>query len=395
MPTLLTRLAVFVPLASFSLSAAFAQAPGDRDGSLLEQQRRLEDLRAQRMETEVREALREAERVGRTDPAQAVAKLKAALINLEDDLALSQARRNELARTLTARIRHWNAESDRADRQSPDLSGRVARPTPIPQAQPGRPGSEDPRDRAAERIRQTNEIVGNGKSLNKQQGRAFSEASRDVARSASPPHESMDFPADWRERISRPTRQSVKMTAKEKAILEALQRPIAVDFDKVRLEEVIDYLEKATGLTIFLDKKALEDASASYDSPITMHARQASVRTVLRKVLGDVGLTYVVKDETIEVVTPTQAKEMLVARTYPVGDLIGLVDFRLGPVLTQVQMLQNIRQLLDLIQSTIEPASWEANGHGGSGTIVFYPATMSLIVKQSAEVHYKLGGILP
>ena len=83
MPTLLTRLALLVPLAGLSLSPAFAQAPGDGDGSMLEQRRRLEDLRAQRMEAEVREALREADRVGRTDPAQAVATLKAALISLE------------------------------------------------------------------------------------------------------------------------------------------------------------------------------------------------------------------------------------------------------------------------------------------------------------------------
>ena len=76
-------------------------------------------------------------------------------------------------------------------------------------------------------------------------------------------------------------------------------------------------------------------------------------------------------------------------------ELVGLVDFRLGPILTQIQMAQNIRQLIDLIQSTIEPSSWEANGRGGLGTIVFYPATMSLIVKQTAEVHYKLSGTLP
>jgi hypothetical protein len=236
--------------------------------------------------------------------------------------------------------------------------------------------------------------LGNAKTLTKQQARGLGEASRDVARSSTLPRESMDFPSDWRERINRPTRQSVKMTAKEKAILEALQKPIPIDFDKVRLEEVIDYLEKATGLSILLDKKALEDAGASYDSPITIHARQVSLRTVLRKVLGDVNLTYVVKDETIEVVTQAQAKEMLVARTYPIGDIAGLVDFRLGPVLGQIQALQNVRQIIDLIQSTIEPSTWEANGHGGLGTIVFYPPTMSLIVKQTAEVHLTLSGAL-
>jgi hypothetical protein len=42
---------------------------------------------------------------------------------------------------------------------------------------------------------------------------------------------------------------------------------------------------------------------------------------------------------------------------------------------------------------TIEPNSWEARGAQGGGTIAYDPITMSLIIKQTAEVHYQLSGL--
>jgi hypothetical protein len=43
-----------------------------------------------------------------------------------------------------------------------------------------------------------------------------------------------------------------------------------------------------------------------------------------------------------------------------------------------------------MIQTSVDPQSWQANG--GNGSIVFNAPSMSLIIKQSAEVHALLGG---
>jgi hypothetical protein len=43
-----------------------------------------------------------------------------------------------------------------------------------------------------------------------------------------------------------------------------------------------------------------------------------------------------------------------------------------------------------MIQTNVEPESWKING--GPGTIVFDPARLMLVVKQTAEIHYMLGG---
>ena len=43
-----------------------------------------------------------------------------------------------------------------------------------------------------------------------------------------------------------------------------------------------------------------------------MRAKKVTLRTVLKKVFGDLGLTYIIKDATIEVMTPERAKNFTV-----------------------------------------------------------------------------------
>ena len=46
--------------------------------------------------------------------------------------------------------------------------------------------------------------------------------------------------------------------------------------------------------------------------------------------------------------------------------------------------------LVDLIQTTIQPDSWDVNG--GPGTIVYYAPLHALVVRATSEVHHKIGG---
>ena len=60
----------------------------------------------------------------------------------------------------------------------------------------------------------------------------------------------------------------------------------------------------------------------------------------------------------------------------------------------QLQMMQNAATLIALIQTTIEPSSWQVNG--GPGTIFFHAPTLSLVVRQTSEFHlthgFSIGG---
>lgn len=50
------------------------------------------------------------------------------------------------------------------------------------------------------------------------------------------------------------------------------------------------------------------------------------------------------------------------------------------------------QDLIDLIESTIGPDTWDVNG--GQGTIRYWQPGMALVVRQTSEVHAQLGGAL-
>ncbi len=49
-------------------------------------------------------------------------------------------------------------------------------------------------------------------------------------------------------------------------------------------------------------------------------------------------------------------------------------------------------QLIDLIQNTIEPDSWQVNG--GKGSIYYFDQLKVLVIRQTGEVHHQIGGVL-
>ena len=71
------------------------------------------------------------------------------------------------------------------------------------------------------------------------------------------------------------------------------------------------------------------------------------------------------------------------------GDLQALTDVRIPAFARKAQAIQTINDMIGVIVGTVEPNSWWVNG--GPGRIVFEPTTMTLIVTQTAEVHYMLG----
>jgi hypothetical protein len=133
-------------------------------------------------------------------------------------------------------------------------------------------------------------------------------------------------------------------------------------------------LQTYLGQPIVVDMAALKQAEIPYDSPITANLKKLSVRTLLRAILADVGLTYTIRDDAIEITTPQRARETVVTRVYYVGDLLGDV-----PELRPFWAVE----LINLIQSTVDPQSWQRNG--GAGTIFYHPITNSIIVKQGVE----------
>src|SRR5262249_41279591 len=218
---------------------------------------------------------------------------------------------------------------------------------------------------------------------------------QDVDRSAMLPIGDIEFPKDWAAKTKMRKAAQNPLTDKERAILEALNKPITLELRDVKFYEIIDHLQDLLGQPIVVDEEALKGANVTEDSMASARAkRPTAARSVLRQVLSPLELTYVVKDQAIFVTTKEKAKQLMTVRTYYLGDVLGTFSTYLPPALNQMQMAQNVGYIVDLIKRTIDPDSWADNGRDGQGTIAFDPITMSLVVRQSAEVHFMIGGSL-
>jgi hypothetical protein len=205
----------------------------------------------------------------------------------------------------------------------------------------------------------------------------------------------MDYtlPADWVEKSKRGYKQ-VQLTQRERAILRELNTTRSVEFKGETFQEVINYLSKTTGQTITVPKNVLESAGVTYDTPIKLELKNVTTRSILKKMLAELNLTYIIKDEAIEITTLERATRTLTTRTYYVGDLVAAYqDDLFSAVYNQILMDQQLNSLAGMIINTYDPESWQTRG--GAGTISFDPITRTLVVRQTAEFHYLMNVDVP
>jgi hypothetical protein len=453
----------FAVILALTLSGSVqAQLGNGQNDDLLDLVRRRERVEMQRVEAGIRQGIKEAQVLLQSSPPKAVEKLKETLAELEKDTLLPKEKRESFTRTLNERLRAAEAAAARlaARAKEPRKQNPFSKPknedlqknrgaddvdkspetikeartdnnvgaANRPQSKFAETRAQDPIAQARERTTQGAVDVLNARKLKKDRERSIAGAFQDLDNSATAPGGDTEFPKDWKER-TKGRSAGIQLTDKEKAILTALNKTMPVNFQNTKLEDVISYLQDATGQPILLDKEALKDVEASYDSPVTLSVKSITVRTALRRILADLGLTYIIRDQAIQVTSAQRAKEMMVTRRYYVGDLLaGLGGVNnvggipgAGPVagvgalpiipivqpgvvvsspfLPQVanlqaqqnaeQLKQTIEQLKEMIVDSVDPQSWF--GKGGAGTIAFHAPTMSFIIRQSAEVHTLLG----
>jgi len=379
-----------IVIACLSAAMLFTLSAKADDPDLLKEAEARRAIAAQQAERDVREARDESYQTARTQPAKALERLRGLLLRVDNDPNLTDDQRSALASLLKRDLVALQKSND--DANIPEVPSGFHLATKDQRADDQRQVVKG----AADRIASAKETIKEGHEIREKKSVAFANTMMQVDKSATPASGDIQFPANWKE-LSLLRSKKSQLTVTERAILKALDARISVDVTDQRFGGMIDYFQKKMGQTIILDKPALDDLGINKESTtVSLHLEKVSTRTALKKMLADLGLTYIVKDEAIFVTTPTKAKDYMTVRTYYVGDLAPQYDLRYGPFLGQLQAAQTISQLVNMIQNNVDKESWEANGKEGGGSIVFNPATMSLIVKQSAEVHYKvMEGLAP
>jgi hypothetical protein len=200
-----------------------------------------------------------------------------------------------------------------------------------------------------------------------------------------------------------------------------------VNFQGVALSDAFEYVRDVTNINLHVDWKSLEAAGVDKGAPVNIRLRNVPIRKLLGLLLNEAGgqggalLTFYADENIVEVTTREVADKLMITRVYPIEDLIVEIPDFAGPSLNitennqgsggrgggggggggilngqggnrdqnekQLTRAERAQQLIEVIQETIQPDIWQANG--GTAAIRFFNG--SLIVTAPRSVHEALG----
>jgi type II secretory pathway component GspD/PulD (secretin) len=172
-----------------------------------------------------------------------------------------------------------------------------------------------------------------------------------------------------------------KLTGEEKLNYQ-LGRKVTLNLEQAKLQELCDELEKLLQINVILDKKALEEAAFDTATPIDkVFSQPTELRGALRLLLNDLGLSYIIEKETLLITTKTAQENKPIIKLYPVAEFV-------RPVGSTSSLDQDFDSLIVLIQNSVQPTTWKANG--GQGDIPVLPTLDVLVISNTQEVHDSL-----
>lgn len=214
-----------------------------------------------------------------------------------------------------------------------------------------------------------------------------------------------------------PVKDSRAVPAWEREIERKLRSPVTLSCQDTPLRKVLEELRSVHGINIVPDKATLHEEGVNLDHPVTLKLEGIPLKSALKLLLDQAGLTYALEDEVLKITTPNHARGPRIQRVYPVADLvIPLGDGRSiydpnpkqvtrkpalagEPAVWTVSTTPQERpkqtleeQLIHLIKNTVSPQSW--SDRGGSATVEYFPLTMALLINQTRDMHEQIDAIL-
>jgi hypothetical protein len=179
-----------------------------------------------------------------------------------------------------------------------------------------------------------------------------------------------------------PETQPPKAQTPEAAIRRSLGKRVSLSLKETPLGDAIASLNKSYGVEIQLDQKALTDAGAGTDTPVTLQVSGVTLRSALNLMLQRLDLAWVIRDEVLLITTPEQAATFLEIKVYLVGDLVR----------QEGQPRADFSSLTNVITATIAPSTW--NQSGGVGSLVSFAPADALVCSQTEQVHQQITDLL-
>lgn len=412
---LITIAATFMVIASITNSTAMAE------DELVTRARQLREVAIQKRENEAKQALTESLRLSKFSLTRAAEYLKPILESIESDELLPAEKRDSLARGIRSQIKVYEknigvsasknldavqsqaqaneriADIDRTSRENEKLSRNIDSIKNLRKdgqtAEANRSFDELAKKypnnlevQALGRLSKFQDNIGAESKLRATRSDMMLALQRDILKASIPVSGDISFPDDWVEKSKRRT-SGAKVSEEDRKIMNTMSSPLTFSLKNEPFQSFLDIMEKQFGSPLVIDQQALQLMNITTETPITVNSRGWSTRTILRKVLSDLGLSYVIKEKTIHITSPDRAKETMTTRAYPIGDIIGNMNMNMPGNYNQAVFIQNVQNIMNSIMA-LDPKSWQPEG---AGSIVFEPSTMSLIIRQTAEFHFLVG----
>ena len=151
------------------------------------------------------------------------------------------------------------------------------------------------------------------------------------------------------------------------AIRERLSTNISVAFDDTPLEDAIADIAAQSKIDVRLDVASLRESRIRGREPVRLHLQNRSVKAVIRVLMDELKLSWILVDGVMWITTQEVAESVLKTAVYDVRDLCRNSD--------------EARSLEDAITSQAHPDSWD--DVGGEGAIEFPLAgTMAILAQE-------------
>jgi hypothetical protein len=190
-------------------------------------------------------------------------------------------------------------------------------------------------------------------------------------------------------------------------------------FDGMTLEEFTEWINRTTKANVVVKWKLLEAEGIEPDAEIHLKLTKVKLRKVLQLAfqqitedLDGVELAAKADNNTLVISTKKDLFDEMVTRTYDVRHLLVTIPmfterrlndpafgrgYALGGGVGRpgefgdASQEDQVRRLVDMITTHIEPETWQVNG--GKGTIAYFQGM--LVVRNNLEVQRRIGGVKP
>jgi len=157
----------------------------------------------------------------------------------------------------------------------------------------------------------------------------------DLRRSEIPWWELLRYPNDWKELTLRRKRYAVGATSESEADRETRhrlrQKLPKLDFAAVPFELVVQFLREVSGVSIYVNWRALQVASVDRTTEVNVHLVDVSFEKALRVILDDISgaavgtptqVDYVIDEGVIRITTREALSHRTYTRVYDIRDII-------------------------------------------------------------------------